>query len=207
MEDRWLARAKRIQAIASSGLHFTDGAFDRERYQELAELAHAMLADLGNVPVSRIEDLVPDFARGYATPKIDVRGAVIEDGKILLVQERTDQKWSLPGGFADVGHSPAENVVKEIREEAGIRVTARHLYNLRHKARHGYPSDVRDFYKLFFLCDRMDRTPPLPGTETMDAAFFALDALPELSIGRILPEDIANAFAFHARPDKVTPFD
>ena len=207
MEDIWLARAKRLQAIASSGLHFTEGAFDRERYEELAELAHAMLADLGTVPVSRIEDLVPEFAKGYATPKIDVRGAVIEDDRILLVREKTDGKWALPGGFADVGHSPAQNTVKEIQEEAGITVTARYLYNLRHKARHGYPADARDFYKLFFLCDRPDRTPPQPGLETMGAAFFAPDDLPELSLGRIIAKDITDAFAFHASDIKTTPFD
>lgn len=145
MEDIWLARAKRLQAIATSGLHFTDNGYDRERYEELAAIANAMLADLGNVPVARIEGLISASAQGYATPHVDVRGAVIEEGRILLVRERTDDKWALPGGFADIGHSPGENVAKEIREEAGIEVTARHLYHLRHMARHGYPADARDF--------------------------------------------------------------
>ena len=98
MEDRWLQKAKRLHAIASTGLNFAQSAFDRERYQEIAAIAGEMLADLGNVPLGRIADLVPDFAQGYATPKIDVRAAVIRDDRILLLidagSEPTD--WSLP---------------------------------------------------------------------------------------------------------------
>ncbi len=207
MEDIWLSRAKRLQAIASCGLHYATGAHDRERYRELVDLANAMLADLGNVPLRRIEELVPDFARSYATPRVDVRGAVIEGDRILLVREASDGKWALPGGFADVGASPSENVVREIREEAGIEVTARHLYNLRHKARGSYPADVRDFYKLFFLCERADRSPPRAGGETRDAAFFARGRLPPLSLGRVLPDDIAAAFAAHAQGGPAALFD
>ena len=112
MENRWLAQAKRLQALASTGLHYAKEEFDRERYREIAGIANAMLADLGNVPITRIEGLVSEFAQGYATPKVDVRGALIEGGKILLVQEKTDGRWALPGGFADVGRSAAENVAK-----------------------------------------------------------------------------------------------
>ena len=101
MENRWLTRAKRLQAIASTGLHFARDDYDRERYGEIAEIADSMLGDLGGVPVERIRGLVSDFALGYATPKVDVRGAVVEDGRILLVQERSDRRWTLPGGFAE----------------------------------------------------------------------------------------------------------
>ena len=117
MESQWLTYAKRLQATASTGPYFSKNAFDKERYQEIAEIANEMLAKLGNVPVERIASLVSDFAQGYMTPKVDVRGAVIEGRKILLVQEKSDGCWTLPGGFADVGRSAAENVVKEIREE------------------------------------------------------------------------------------------
>jgi hypothetical protein len=75
MEDKWLAWAKRLQAISSSGLHFGESDFDKERYGEIAAIANDMLAMIGKVPIERIESLVPDFAEGYATPKIDVRGA------------------------------------------------------------------------------------------------------------------------------------
>ena len=195
MEDTWLARAKRLQAIASTGLHFCKDPYDRERYEEIATLANEMLADLGRVPVQQIEGLFPGIGTNYATPLVEVRGAVVEDGRILLVQEASDGLWCLPGGFCDVGLSPAENMVKEISEEAGIAVTARHLFAIRHKAKHPYPADPRDFYKLFFLCDRQDRTPPVAGAETSGAAFFAPDALPPLSLTRTIPDDIDIAMS------------
>ncbi len=207
LEDVWLARAKRLLALAETGQHFCSDPFDRERYDELAAIARDMLADLGRVPVARIEDLVPVHAAGYATPSLDIRGAVFREDRILLVRERTDGKWAMPGGFADIGLSPAENAEKEILEEAGLHTRARRLYGLRHKARHPYPADARDFYKLYFLCDEIDTQDPRPGPETLDAAFFAEDALPDLSLGRVIPSDITAAFAAYRAEPSVTLFD
>lgn len=207
MEPQWLVHAKRLQAIASTGLHFTRDPFDKERYEDVARIANEMLAALGNVPIGRIEGLVSDFALGYATPKVDVRGALVEDGAILLVREQSDGLWTLPGGYADVGLSAARNVEKEVFEEAGLTVSARRLYGVRHKAGAGYTPDVRDFYKLFFLCQRSDRAPPCPGSETIEARFFSPDALPELSRGRTIEADIEAAFAFAADPTRPAFFD
>lgn len=207
MENLWLAYAKRLQAIASTGLHFSQNDFDRQRYCEIADIANGMLAEMANVPVERIASLVSDFAKGYATPKVDVRGAVIEDGKVLLVRERSDGRWTLPGGFADVGQSAAENVVREVLEEAGLVVSADSLYAMRHKAKHPYDPDARDFYKLFFLCRRTDKNEPRAGGETTDVSFFRPDQLPELSRGRVLRSDIEAAFAFNDGSARTTLFD
>lgn len=207
MESQWLSYAKRLQAIASTGLHFSEDDFDRERYAEIGEIANRMLAALGNVPVERIAGLVSDFAKGYATPKVDVRGALIEEGGVLLVRERSDGRWTLPGGFADVGLSAAQNVEKEMLEEAGLRVFARGLYSVRHKAKRPYDPDARDFYKMFFLCERGDAAPPRAGAETSDARFFRRGMLPELSLGRVLESDIEAAFAFHEGAERLTAFD
>jgi ADP-ribose pyrophosphatase YjhB (NUDIX family) len=203
VEDQWLRWAKRLQAIASTGLHFCKDDFDRQRYREVAAIAQSMLASLGNIPIERIEGLLSDFAKGYATPKIDVRGAVIEDGKVLLVREKSDGLWTLPGGFADIGLSATENVIKEIWEEAGIRVSVIGLYSVRHKAKQVYQPDIRDFYKMFFLCRQVEAEPPKPGSETMDAAFFTRDRLPQLSRGRVIESDIEAAFAFHESPARI----
>jgi len=207
MEPQWLTYGKRLQAIASTGLHFTRDQFDKERYEEIAKIANEMLANLGNVPVERIEGLVSDFARGYATPKVDVRGALVEDDAILLVREQSDGLWTLPGGFADVGLSPSQNVAKEIHEEAGLTVSARRLYGVRHKASSSYSPDVRDFYKMFFLCDRMDQMVACLGSETTDAHFFRIDDLPPLSLGRTIPSDIEAAFAFAQDATRPAFFD
>lgn len=207
MEDSWLRRAKRLHAIASTGLHFSRDPFDRDRYSEIAAIANEMLADLGNVPLERIDALIPDFARGYATPKVDVRGAVFRDDRVLLVQERMDRRWTLPGGYADVGLTAAQNVVKEVEEEAGLRVAVHRLYSVRHKATQPYDPDVREFYKLFFVCGRLDECEPAPGHETLDAGFFALDALPPLSTHRVLESDIVAAFAARSDPSLPVLFD
>lgn len=207
MEPQWLTYGKRLQGIASTGLHFTSDRFDRERYEEIAEIANEMLATLGNVPIERISNLIPDFARGYATPKVDVRGALVEDNTILLVREQCDGLWTLPGGFADVGLSPARNIEKEIYEEAGLKVSARRLFGVRHKASSAYPPDVRDFYKMFFICDRADSAAPRPGFETIEARFFEMDDLPPLSRGRTIETDIFAAFAFAADATKPAFFD
>ncbi len=207
MEDTWLSRAKRLLALAETGQHFTQDPFDRERYEEVAGLARALLADLGDVPLSRIEGLVCEHAGGYASPGIDLRAAVIRKGRILLVRERSDGKWSMPGGFADIGSSPAENIEREVLEEAGLKVRATRLYALRHKARHAYPPDVRDFYKLFFLCEEAGQADPTAGEETSEAAFHALDALPDLSLDRNLEQDIQYAFQATRSDAAPTMFD
>lgn len=207
MEDQWLTWAKRLQAIASTGLHFGADEYDRERYAEIGDIAQHMLATLGEVPIRRIQQLVPDFAQGYATPKVDVRGAVFDGQKVLLVRERTGGLWTLPGGYADVGLSAAENVEKEISEEANLFVKAHKLYAVRHKAKHAYTPDTRDFYKFFFLCERQDSAAPAPGAETLAAEFFKLSELPALSMGRVIRGDIETAFSFQAQPQRFTIFD
>ena len=147
MESQWLTLAKRLQAIASTGLHFSTDEYHRERFAEVGEIANLMLADLATVSVERIQSLVSDHAKGYSTPKVDVRGALIEEDRILLVREKSDGLWTLPGGFADVGQSPAQNVAREFFEEAGLEVEVKHLYSVRHKAKQPYEPDIRDFYK------------------------------------------------------------
>lgn len=199
MESSWLAMAKRLQALAATGRHFTRCPYDLERYQEIETIALQMLADLGSVPLERIAGLFDEGDPGYVTPKVEVRGAVIRDGHILLVQEKEDGRWAMPGGYADVGISAAGNVEKEVWEEAGLVVKAQQLYALRHKAQGNYPPDSRDFYKLHFLCECVDpAAAPTPGVETVRAEFFPPDALPPLSLGKNLPEDIAAALAFAA---------
>ncbi|MCB1693933.1 MAG: NUDIX hydrolase [Pseudomonadales bacterium] len=207
MEDQWLAWAKRLQAISSTGVFFGASDFDRERYEEIAAIADNMLAQLGQVPLQTIAGLIPDFGEGYATPKVDVRGAIVEDNKILLVRERLDGKWTLPGGYADVGISAADNIVKEIREEASIDVIVKRPYAIIHKARHAYDADARDFYKLYFLCERTGEAPPSPGMETVETGFFPADRLPVLSTGRVIKEHIELAFRHHASPTLPVTFD
>ncbi|MAR91885.1 MAG: NUDIX hydrolase N-terminal domain-containing protein [Pseudomonadota bacterium] len=208
MEDLWLAQAKRLLALAQTGQQFTRDEFDRERYQEIEAIAHHMLAQLGRIPLTTVAQLFATGETGYVTPKVEVRGAIIQDGRILLVQEKEDGRWALPGGYADVGLSAAHNVEKEVWEEACVRVRARHLFALRHKASAPYPPDPRDFYKLHFICDP-EQSPchPRPGPETLAAEFFPPEQLPPLSLGKTLAEDIQRAFDFLQSGDRAVQLD
>ena len=208
MESSWLAMAKRLQALAATGQHFTRCQFDLERYQEIETIALQMLSDLGSIPLEQVQGLFADGDPGYVTPRVEVRGAVIREGKILLVQEKEDGRWAMPGGYADVGISAADNIEKEVFEEANLVVKAVQLYALRHKAKGNYPPDSRDFYKLHFLCDQVDpAAQPAPGAETLKTGFFSADDLPPLSLGKNLPEDIQAALEFANKGHVATWFD
>jgi ADP-ribose pyrophosphatase YjhB (NUDIX family) len=189
LTKRRLTQARRLLAIAQTGLHYTTGAFDRERYQEILSIAQAQLADLADIDTKEIAQL---FAReqGYANPKIDVRCAVFDDaGQVLLVRETSDGRWSLPGGWADIGTSPSENAIREVREESGYGVTIERLLAIWDMQKHEHPPSVFHIWKLVFLggiATSGDRS----GVETDAVGFFSVDALPPLSLGRILPEQI-----------------
>ena len=207
MENIWLNYAKRLQSIAETGLVYTKDNYDRERYAEVSNIATRMISYLGNIPVERVQNLVSKHSKGYATPKIDVRGAVFKNNRILLVQEKSDNLWTLPGGFADVGFSAAENIEKEIKEEAGISVKANRVYSIRHKAKGNFDQDARDFYKLYFICDQIDNSDLHPGSEILSAGYFSKKEIPPLSTGRVLEEDLDLAWRFHRNTDEQTYFD
>ncbi|GAA6183271.1 NUDIX hydrolase N-terminal domain-containing protein [Aliiglaciecola sp. NS0011-25] len=203
----WLSHVKRLHAIAESGLAFSPEEFDRERFTEISHIAQQMMSDLASVPVKQISDLVTPFHRRYVTPQVEVRGAVIKDGKILLVQEKSDKKWTLPGGYADVGLTAVQNIKKEIEEEANVYVSHTRLISLRHKASGDYDPDIRDFYKMLFLCEPIEPINQTAGMETCGADFFTLQQIPPLSTGRTIMRDLQDAFAYHADQNKLTTIE
>jgi len=205
----WLAWAREIQAIAQSGLAFTRDAYDRERYQALRALAARIVAGHSDAEPARVEALFAEQA-GYATPKVDVRGAVFNAaGEILLVREVVDGgRWTLPGGWADVNLTPAENVVKEVLEESGFEVRVRKLAAVLDRDRQGHhPPLAFSIYKMFFICDIIGGSAKT-SLETSEAAFFAEPALPgDLSFGRVLPGQLRRMFEHHRNPGLPTDFD
>jgi ADP-ribose pyrophosphatase YjhB (NUDIX family) len=192
--------------VGQAGLTYAGDPFDRERYREVRRVAAEIAASgTGTDPVV-IEGFFAS-ERGYPTPKIDVRAAVIADQRILLVRERDDGGWSLPGGWADVGESAGETAERETREEAGFEVRAVKLLALYDRERRGHPRHPEYSYKAIFACEPHGPPRPRPGAETIDARFFARDELPELSLARVLPDQITLAFAHAADPDLPTAFD
>ena len=198
-EPDWLTWTRELQAIAQTGLAFVRDPYDRERYETLRSLASKIMAAHTATPADRIEAL---FAgeRGYATPKVDVRGAVFDDqGRLLMVREVADGgRWTLPGGWADVNLTPAENVVKEVAEESGFQVRVRKLAALWDRTRQGHPSGVFSCCKLFYICDIVGGA-AATGPETSEVGWFAEAGLPDdLSLGRVLPDQLRRMFV-HAR--------
>lgn len=199
---RW---AQRIQALSQTGLTYARDPYDRERYEELREIAAEMLAaPLGAAP----PELLALFRaeEGYTTPKIDVRGVVIQDDRVLLVRERSDGLWTLPGGWADVGDAPSRAVEREIWEESGYEAKAVKLLALYDRNLHGHPPMAFHVYKSFFRCEITGGNPAL-SSETDGVDFFTLDALPPLSVERVTVEQIARFFDHARHPDWPTDFD
>ena len=201
----WTSIAQRIQAIAQTGLTYAINPYDVERYRELSAIAASMVA--GPEP-ERTALAARLFAsdHGYATPKVDVRAAVLQNDRLLLVREVEDGCWTLPGGWAEVGQSAAESVEREVREESGYIVKAVKLLACWDRNKHPHPSIPFHAYKLVFRCELLGGAPNA-SSETTEVGFFAEDQIPALSVTRTLPEQIRFVFQSLRDPAAPTAFD
>jgi ADP-ribose pyrophosphatase YjhB (NUDIX family) len=201
----WLRWVRGIQAIAQAGLTYTEGPFDRERYHSLQRIAAEMLAEHTGMDPVRALGL---FARetGYPTPKVDVRGVVFRADELLLVRERADGLWTLPGGWADIGESPREAVEREIREETGYHARPVKLLAVWDRDRHAHPPLPWYVYKLIIGCELIGGE-AADSLETEGAGFFAEDEIPPLSLGRVNAEQISRLFEHHRNPHWPTELD
>ncbi|WP_413367569.1 NUDIX hydrolase [Lysinibacillus sp. 3P01SB] len=203
--SEWLDWAKRIQALSQAGLTFSKDIYDIERYEELRNISAEIMSAYTELEIDKIKNLFTNET-GYQTPKVDVRGAVFRNNQILLVKETIDNKWSLPGGFCDIGLSPSENVVKEIKEESGYDVIPVKLLALLDKNKYDHPLEAYHYYKVFIQCEIIGGT-PTAGVETNSIKFFSKDNLPELSTNRNTEAQIKALFDFIEDPHKETIFD
>ena len=176
---------KRIKAIAETGLVFAEGAYDKERYEELRAISLKLMAEIAEVPFEKLDSFyLPTL--DYPTPKVDVRGFVLnEKDQILLAKESVDSKWTIPGGWADIGNTPTEVAIREIKEETGLDAKIVRLLAIYDKQRHQHPADPYYIYKLMFHCKVVGGELE-PGFDMLGADWFSLDALPPLSEERIL---------------------
>lgn len=203
---KWLTWAQHLQAIAQTGLTYCKDPFDAERYEAIREIAAEIVADAAGIPdVGVVADLFSGQT-GYATPKVDVRAAVFSEGRLLLVRERVDGCWSLPGGWADIGNSPSENAIREVREESGYEVEMLKLAAVYDRSRHDHPPIPFYTYKLFFIA-RLTGGAPDESLETDAVEFFEEDAIPPLSLTRMTPAQIQHMFDHYRHPEWPTSFD
>ncbi len=202
---RWLEWAREIQGLSQNGLAYTTSEYDRERYHRLREIAAEIIEQ--HTTLER-EAVLDNFSLhpGYATPKVDVRGAIVQEGRILLVQEASDQRWSLPGGWADVGDFPSEVAVREVWEESGFNVIVRKLIATYDCNRRGTPLAFYHAYKLIFLCELIGGQ-ACTSHETLAVNFFDFDALPPLSLERTNPRHLEEIQAHLHDSNRPAAFD
>ena len=205
MHHNWLNTAQHIQSIAQAGLTYCENDYDRERYQELLQISAHILADYTDTSFEKITDLF-EREKGYLTPKVDIRGVIFQEDKLLMVQEKSDGCWTVPGGWADVGYSPSEIAVKEVQEEAGIDVVPERLLAVLDKKCHAHPPTPYYTYKIFILCRYVSGT-VAPGAETQGAGFFALSELPSLSEERLTKSQAELLFNLYLHPENAPVFD
>jgi ADP-ribose pyrophosphatase YjhB (NUDIX family) len=201
---QWLKWARELQALAQTGLTYSTNEFDIQRYTRLMEIAAEMAdAETGAESAMLLESFQAQM--GYATPKVDVRAGIIRDGHVLLVRERTDGRWSMPGGWADVGEMPSAVAVREAWEESGFTVRADKLVGV-YDANHIEPLAFFHAYKLVFLCTILEGEPRI-SNETTAVDFFSLDNLPPLSEQRTNKKMLMELFAHQADSSRLTFFE
>jgi ADP-ribose pyrophosphatase YjhB (NUDIX family) len=204
---KWLEWARALQAISQTGLHYTTDKYDRERFEQIGSIATEILTSHTTLNDNELLELnAAEF--GYATPKVDVRGVLFEDDKVLLVREIADSgRWTLPGGWADPNETPSQSVEREVLEESGYRVRARKLLAVYDRDAQGHgPPYPHTVYKIFFLCE-ITGGAARPNMEISEVAFFAERELPELSQSRVTEAQLHKFFEYASDPDRPTDFD
>lgn len=201
----WLRWADALQTIASAGLTYSRDPFDRDRFEQVRAVAAEILARQSDLSLPAAAERLR-AEPGYVTPKVDVRAVVFDGDRVLLVREASDGRWSLPGGWADVGESPAEVAAREVREESGLEVRVTRLLAVLDKRKHPHPPQLAYVYKLFFLCEVTGgalRT----STETPGVDWFTRRTLPPLSLDRVLPAQVERMFQLRELPGAPADFD
>src|SRR5699024_8731645 len=205
MEPKWLERAKQLQSIAQAGLAYSKDDFDIERWKQIREISTEIVSAHTSWEQETIREIFASET-GYATPKVDVRAVVFHEQKVLLVKEKKDGVWSLPGGWADIGLTASEEAVNEVKEESGFTVIPQKLLAVLDMQHHSHPPSLHHIYKLFFECTIAGGEAAV-GMETNDVGFFAENELPPLSIARNTESQLQMVFRKHANPREDTAFD
>lgn len=197
--------ARELRSIAQTGLTYGKDVFDQERYEQMNELSSRMLADISGMSPREIDHLLP-IEEGYATPKVAVRGLVMQGNKVLMVKEVADGLWTLPGGWCDIGLTPSENIEKEVREETGLSTRATRLLAIFDQTKHRASETMQHIYTIYFLCERISGE-LTSSIETEAVTYFPVHELPPLSNERMTAEQFETALSIYEKKDKEIYFD
>ena len=201
LQTEFLNEIKQLKSIADIGLLYSKNEYDKERYAELHEISFNLLNKFSGQSIEDLRFILP-LAKDYPTAKVDIRGlAISDDNKILMVQEAVDGKWSLPGGWGDIGYSPKETIIKEFKEETGLAVIPEILLAVFDKKMHAHPPQPFYVYKMVFYC-KIISVEITKGFDVSDVQYFNIEALPELSTDRILKSQIELLYSKVLSGDK-----
>ena len=201
-----LNEIKKLKAIADVGLLYSNNEYDKERYSALQNISFKLLNIVSGKSVESLKESFP-LVKDYPTPKVDIRGLLLSpDKKILLIKESADGKWSLPGGWADIGETPKEVIIKEFKEETGLDVIPKALLAVFDKRMHEHPPQPFYAYKIVFYCEAIT-THINKGFDVLDAAYFDVEHLPELSEDRILKSQVELLYKKLIFGDLISYFD
>ncbi len=202
-EFKWLNIAREIQQLAQTGSAFAVTDYEKDRYKRLTEITAEIIEHHTDLEKEFVKKVLMEHP-GYATPKIDVRAAVVKDGKILLVQETTDSCWAMPGGWADVGDVPSEVAIRECKEESGFDVKPIKVIGVFDANRIGGRLEFFHAFKIIFLCELIGGE-ATPSDETLDVRFFDLNELPALSLNRTNEKHL-NEIKLHLKNSELKTF-
>lgn len=197
-EKIWLKWAIELQSLAQAGLAYGKDKFDIERFERIREISAEIVAHMADIPLEKVKNLFCNEV-GYQTPKIDTRAVIFENNKILLIQE-SDGKWALPGEWADVYLSVKENVLKEVKEEAGIEVNAEMIIAMLDVTKNQDKAIPYGITKIFVLCSYISGKFE-KNIETIDSGYFGIDELPELANNKTTFEQIQMCFEANKNKD------
>lgn len=202
--ERWLQWAVELQSIAQAGIWYAKDIFDKERYERIRCIAADMISYKSEIPIDKVRDLFCGDV-GYQTPKLDSRAAIFQDDRILLVKEKNGT-WSLPGGWVDVDLSVRENTIKEVKEEAGLDVTADMIIAVQDREKHNLPVYAYKVCKIFVLCSVIGGE-FRANTETVESEYFGVNELPLLAAEKNNEEQIRMCFDAYHSSNWITLFD
>ena len=189
--EKWLQWAVELQSLAQAGLFYSKDPFDLERYERIREITAEMVSYHSDTPLEKVKDLFCGDV-GYQTPKIDTRAAMFKDGKILLVHE-ANGTWSLPGGWVDVNVSGEENMIKEVKEEAGLDIKVKRIIAVQDREKHNLPIYAYKVCKIFMQCEVIGGE-FVSNIETTGFDYFGMDELPCLAEEKNSREQIEMCF-------------
>lgn len=204
LNEPWLKWAIEIQSIAQCGLSYTKDIYDVERYTQLRQIAAEMLSYKADIPIEKVKNIFCNES-GYQTPKLSIRAAIFKDKKILLVHEKNDT-WALPGGWVDVLESIESNTIKEVKEEAGLDVSANRIIAIQDRNKHNVPPYAYGVCIVFVLCDLIGGSFK-ENSETIESGYFSLDSLPKLACEKNTKEQIKMCFEAYYDKNWKTKFD